>query len=415
MPRALPAIGLRRLGFGGEKSRKAMHEALEYGVVLSGAAPKRQQWKKERLMTDVRSALNGAVARGLIEARQVSGLERYLVDALPVLRPPGSIVDRHAEARQFDIVDTESPRFVRGFHDVLISIGAAILLAGAAGLGSIFAVLPAIIILAEILVIRQRLALPAVLLSVATAIWAFVVAALLIEQVDPGLRPSLMAALYVLPLPIIMGAFVARYRVPIALSMLIVSAAALVLLLTIAGLELVSGSPDFATEYPSVMVILFVLSALGLFATALRYDLSDPARTTRRSDIAFWLHLAAAPALLYAGLALTFLILRGDFENFELSTEALPAPPVIAIILVLMLIGLVIDRRAFVTSGLVSLIGTVYGIFRDRMLEGSTMISLSLLTVGVVVLTVGVGWQPLRRAVVEALPSRLKAKLPPLV
>ena len=31
----------------------------------------------------------------------------------------------------------------------------------------------------------------------------------------------------------------------------------------------------------------------------MRYDLSDPARETRRTDAAFWLHLLAAPLLVH--------------------------------------------------------------------------------------------------------------------
>ena len=36
---------------------------------------------------------------------------------------------------------------------------------------------------------------------------------------------------------------------------------------------------------------------IGVFLFAMRWDSSDPARVTRRSDVAFWLHLLAAPMI----------------------------------------------------------------------------------------------------------------------
>lgn len=46
----------------------------------------------------------------------------------------------------------------------------------------------------------------------------------------------------------------------------------------------------------------------------MRYDISDPHRQTLRSDIAFWLHLAAAPALLYATLGFIVVWWRGEVD-----------------------------------------------------------------------------------------------------
>ena len=45
---------------------------------------------------------------------------------------------------------------------------------------------------------------------------------------------------------------------------------------------------------------LVLLSGLGTFALAMWWDVSDPERVTRRSDVAFWLHLLAAPLIAHA-------------------------------------------------------------------------------------------------------------------
>jgi len=84
-----------------------------------------------------------------------------------------------------------------------------------------------------------------------------------------------------------------------------------------------------------------------------------------------------------------------------------------ATVIALMLIGLVIDRRAFVTSGLVSLGFAVYGIFRQGDARVDTYIYITLLTVGVIVLVIGTGWMPLRRFVMRRLPVAIQEKLPP--
>lgn len=73
-------------------------------------------------------------------------------------------------------------------------------------------------------------------------------------------------------------------------------------------LEKAFGASFILETYPHVAATILLVAALAVFALAMRYDISDPHRLTLRSDIAFWLHLAAAPALLYAmlGFIVTF-------------------------------------------------------------------------------------------------------------
>src|SRR5437588_323954 len=51
---------------------------------------------------------------------------------------------------------------------------------------------------------------------------------------------------------------------------------------------------------------LYAVLCAGLitFALALAWDMSDPMRRTRRSDVAFWLHLLAAPAIVHPAFGL---------------------------------------------------------------------------------------------------------------
>jgi hypothetical protein len=362
-------------------------------------------------MATLRQILDKAAAAGLVAATQVPSLEAHLVQhgvrAEVALTEPQSTIES-------DIVDTEVPRFIRGFHDVLITIGVLILLAGIWGLASVLALLPAVIVLAEILVVRQRLALPAVVVSLATVVWALFTTMAVIDGLDIHPIGVVSILLVLLPLPLVMGMFYWRYRIPIALAILLLSAFTLALTVVIYLLGRAVGTDDFVESFPLISSAIFFLSAAGLFAVAMGYDLSDPPRVTRRSDIAFWIHLAAAPALLYAMLSFVFLQKGTGLLSLDRFDAYDSAGQVLVIVIVLMAIGLIIDRRAFVTSGLVSLIAAVVSILAQGDIGGGSAVFVALLVVGSVVLVIGVGWPQLRRLVVGLLPEGLKAKLPPL-
>jgi hypothetical protein len=360
-------------------------------------------------MRGLREVLDGAAAEGLIAAAQVPGLEAYLGRNGLAMQ-----TGTKPEIIESDVVDTEAPRFIRGFHDVLITIGVLILLAGVWGLGSVLALLPVIIVLAEILVARQRLALPSVVLSLATLVWTGFTAMSVLEMLELPLAeiPWLLAVL--LPFPLVMGLFYWRYRIPIALALLFLSIFAFLLVALFYLLGIVTNTPDFVQAFPTMSSAIFLACAIGLFILAMRFDLSDPDRVTRRSDIAFWLHLAGAPALLYAMLCFVFLRQGSSLLSLDRYQAYHSAGQVLAIVIVLMAIGLVIDRRAFVTSGLVSLIAAVVSILNHRDLDSGSAVFVALLVVGSAVLTIGIGWPWLRRLVLGGLPGDLKAKLPPL-
>lgn len=363
-------------------------------------------------MTGLKGALDGAVAKGLVEPAKRAALEAHLLAALPQLEDHRQLgADERSPP---PVVETETPRFIRGFHDVLITLGLTVLLIGVGGLGAIIGLLPVVILLGEILVRRQRLALPAVALTIAMAIWAAVICQLIADDMGWSGEGYLLLALRFLPFPLMMLAFYARYRIPVALAFVILSFFAVVFLALVGFVEIGLRSANILTDHPSLVLMMGDGAALGLFAVAMTYDLSDPARQTRRSDIAFWLHLAAAPALLYAGIATLFLVSFGTLSEFGGKMQDISTPGVIGLVAILMLIGVIIDRRAFVTSGLVTLIVTVTTLLRNSAIEMDNVIFLALITVGVIVLTVGIGWQPLRRVVVGLLPPEMKAKLPPL-
>ncbi|MEB3042144.1 hypothetical protein [Rhizobium mulingense] len=358
-------------------------------------------------MTELKSILDEAARQGLISQEAGGRLLPFLTArGVAVVEPQPSAADGLAWS------DTETPRFVRGFHDVLITIGVVVGLGGLWGLSALYAVLPATIVLSEILVRRQRLALPAVSLTIALFCWT----CLLMSRFFPPWTPTATsfgaeATQFVAGFPIILGAYYARYRVPLSLALSIISALAFVLTLLLRGVQWASGNPAFFLDHPIVLAQVALVCALGLFAVALYFDIGDRLRRTTRSDIAFWLHLGAAPALLYSTVSL--LSFGEDVRIFDIANMSSRTPVVVATVAMLMLIGLIIDRRAFVTSGLLSLGVAIFSVFRQGSATVDTYIFTTLIIVGAIVLIIGTGWMPLRRLVLRALPPTIANRLPP--
>ena len=373
-------------------------------------------------MSELKVALEEAAGAGIISSSQAERLLPYLADKNIGVLPTG----QGLSASRFSddpnpLEDTEAPRFVRGFHDVLITIGVVVLLIGLWGLANRYAPLLAIVVLAEILVRRQRLALPAVVLTVALAVWVFYTMVSYVGS-TPALSNNFTigAIVLVAPFPLSLALFYWRYRVPLSLALFLFSLFGLFLAAVFYIAGTVTGSSNVPADYPIQTMMILLVTALGSFALAMRYDLSDPARVTRRSDVAFWLHLATAPALLYSTILLALrLELASSGTVFTNLTDALfggylQAVTVLAAVLVMMLIGLIIDRRAFVTAGLVSLGLATAAILRHNNAGLDKVGFLVLMIVGLVVLVIGIGWADLRRLIVRRLLAGMQARLPAL-
>ncbi|PZU88786.1 MAG: hypothetical protein DI528_03580 [Shinella sp.] len=374
-------------------------------------------------MASLKSILGEAVNAGHIGQEQVSPLESFLsgkgVTVSGVVVQPSAVgggpegdTSVMAEDAAFE---TEAPRFIRGFHDILITIGLIVALVGASGLGTAFLALPLTLVLAEILVRRQRLALPAVALTIAFVISVMTIMQMVTEDiVPPDASKAFFVLIYLSPYPLLLGLFHWRYRVPLSLALAIFSLVGLVAALILAGLSEFLDVVDLMATQRSLAVSILLVMAIVLFAIAMAFDLRDPERRTRRSDVAFWLHLVTAPSLLWTMLALVFLNAIDGLSFYPEQPDAGQAALVIAIVAFFMMIGVIIDRRAFVTSGLLSLGYAIYNIFRSADLALDSYVFVTLILVGALVLTIGVGWAHIRRAIFTLLPEPLKTKLPPL-
>ena len=90
---------------------------------------------------------------------------------------------------------------------------------------------------------------------------------------------------------------------------------------------------------------------------------------------------------------------------------ALAAVLVLAVYIVFGIVALAIDRRALLVSALAYVLIALTFLFREF---GAVELNFALtaLVIGSALLTLSALWTPIRRAVVQGLPSDLKTKLP---
>lgn len=134
------------------------------------------------------------------------------------------------------------------------------------------------------------------------------------------------------------------------------------------------------------------------------FDMSDTLRRTRRTNVAFWLHLLAAPLVVHP--------LLNPIANANALTEE-RAVLIVAVFLLLGAIAIVIDRRAILVSSMsyagISLIALAKRTGLASFVSES--VPLTLLTLGGFILLISVGWHPIRRLVLSWLPASLTRRL----
>ena len=288
-----------------------------------------------------------AVAAGAISAEAAEGLRTYV-----------------SGARVAPATDEETFRLLNSFNDIFVTIAAVLLLAFVGGL----------------------VAAP-------------------IEVIDHAARDGLddRVAAVILSGAFLLGAVGAwlhwrRFHVPIT-----VAAGAA----TVAGtaIALIVAATGMTGEAAQDLVLGLVFAAgLAIFAYAMRWDMSDRARETRRSDVAFWLHLLAAPMIahpLFQWLGIS----SGD------TIGASGAALVLAIYVLFGIVALAVDRRALLVSAL------AYVLFAlTRLLQEFGMVELNIaltaLVIGSALLTLSAFWTRIRSGLVRQLPGEWQARLP---
>ncbi len=132
----------------------------------------------------------------------------------------------------------------------------------------------------------------------------------------------------------------------------------------------------------------------------MRWDMSDPRRETRRSDVAFWLHLLAAPLIVHPVFAMMGLLGGG--------VGLAGAGIVVLLYVVLGLIALAIDRRALMVSALAYVLYALSVLFREFGAL-SLNIALTALVLGSALLLLSAYWTSVRAAVLSCCSAALRS------
>lgn len=351
--------------------------------------------------------LDEAVAAGAITPESASALRAYV-----------------ANQRQSPGVDEEHFRLITGFNDIFVSIAAAILLFAVGWIGqSIGASLgfhvdsngpsplaPAAVAatawgLALFFTARRRMALPSILLLLAfvggvVGAAGFSLVLLVGETSFEGQGSEWIAGMVAAGAAALgaIGAYVhwKRFRVPITVAAGAASVAGIVVALIAAAVGNVPNLRD-------IVLAVVLLLGIGVFLFAMRWDSSDPARVTRRSDVAFWLHLLAAPMIVHPVFTLLGLN-DGDATVGE-------GLAIIAIYVLLGIAALAIDRRALLVSALAYVLYAMNQLFETFGAVGLN-IALTALVIGSALLLLSAFWHQARAAIVDKLPDGLRGYLP---
>ena len=290
-------------------------------------------------------------------------------------------------------IDEEEFRLITSFNDIFVALAIVILLVAVAGItGSLTPQLagPAIAATAWYLALfftaRRSMALPSIIL-----LFAFV-----------GGLSSGIAAVGAGPIfSSIVAAGAAyghwrKFRVPITPA---AGAAALVSLLV----AVVGSLTGDANRFGTLLLLTTFVGGLATFALAMWWDASDPSRVSRRSDVAFWLHLLAAPLIVHPIFWLTGLA-KG-------SSDVGGAVAVLAMYAAMSIVALAIDRRALLVSALAYVLWALGNLLFQFGSLG-TAIPLTALVIGSALLLLSAFWHKARRGVVMLLPAEWRRHLP---
>ncbi len=343
--------------------------------------------------------LEAAVAAGIIDAGTQARLVQFVRDHRRGTAGP----------------DEEQFRLLTGFNDIFVTIAIGLLLFAVGSLGGAVSPVigPALAAaaswgLAEYFTRQRRMALPSIVLllsfvgSVFAAVSAGVAGPLAAampggtSRVANGAGPD--ALWLVLAASAAAGAAALhwlRFKVPITVAAGVAALGGLAIAILLAVIP-----PPLSQAL--LLPLVFVLGVV-CFGLAMDFDARDRARVTRWSDVAFWLHLLAAPAIVHPVFATSGIL------------HATPSPGaalfVILVYALLTVVAVAIDRRALLVSALVYVIYAIQALVAGGASVGLSG-ALTALVIGGFLVMLSAAWRPIRARLLPLLPARLTAALP---
>lgn len=345
-----------------------------------------------------RDDLRAAVASGILDEEQASKLM--------------ILSDQRQGYRANMIGDDEPFELFKGFAEIFVTVGLALLMSGLLGLSAIFGEVAFLPIIAMVLSValafyftrKRRMSLPSIALCISFALSLGITVSLLLAGSN-YLAPWQVITVGLLGM-VGIGIYYRIFRLPFAMFALGVFG-----IITVLGcveflfLTANSTSADF-TDYfdlrrqPYLALGTLVFGVMA-FIGALRFDLQDPHRVSRKSSSAFWLHILAAPALVNT-------LVMSNYQMGGLVGTGLA----IGVLALFTLLAIIIDRRSFLTAGLIYMGLLLAAAISETGTDWAPVLTTLLL--GVFVTTLGAFWTQIRASVLGTLPNFPgKDRLPP--
>lgn len=311
--------------------------------------------------------------------------------------------------RATPLVDEENFRLISGFNDIFVSMAGLLVLGSIAALGYTFANMAVAALavsvvawlLAEPFTRKRRLALPSILLSLAFSGGIVVAVSRLLGAAGiVFINPETMLSnLYA---SVAAGGLAAwlhwrRFKVPIDVAMVVAGASwgFLWIVWTLLPADSVWQTlASFAT-------------GVAVFTVALRWDSQDPLRRTRKSDVAFWIHLLAAPQMIRP----VFMLL--GFPSIVTSASLWQVCGALTVYVLLAAISLLVDRRALMVSGLGYVLLAFGGLLAQQK-ASTTAYMITGLLIGAALLVLSAYWHRSRAFVMRYAPAALRERVTPL-
>jgi hypothetical protein len=300
-------------------------------------------------------------------------------------------------SRQGPSVDEENFRLISGFNDIFVVIACCLFLFSANWIisavddGLSYAVILGLSwVLTEYFVRKRKMALPAIVLLIFFASSSFLFGISLFDNDWKG-APAIAGILTL----IATTAHWFRFRVPITVA---AGTGALVV-------AIISTLAYFFPENLHLFAYLGFFCGLMVFFLAMHWDRRDLDRTSHQADVAFWLHLLAAPLMVHS----VFYIL-GIFDG---NMPFINTLTVILLYFVLTTISLIIDRRAFMVSALAYVVYAMSQLFQSFG-EDSLALAATGVTIGLGLLVLSAFWKTVRRNSLALLPNSIRIHVPPI-
>ncbi|WP_174287330.1 hypothetical protein [Sphingomonas bacterium] len=328
--------------------------------------------------------------------------------------------------------DEEQFRLVTGFNDIFVAIAGILVLVGAGWLGGSVApwlagvaVAAAAWGMAEYFTLQRRMALPSIIFVLAfvgglylggLALYPYLAGPY--ESVGIPQYPGfwgvfagaggsrsflLVQAASAAIVVVACWAHWRRFAVPITIALGVGAIARLVFTLIA-----VAAYPNLGQWLLGVVLI----GGLAIFAYAMWWDMQDRARLTRRSDVAFWLHLAASPLIvhpIFMLIGINLVAMHG--AGTDTGHATLAAVLALIVYAALAVVALAVDRRAILVSALAYvLVAAIYLI--SRIGASGAGFAVAIIVIGSSLLMLSAFWQSMRRALLPLLPASISARVP---